>query len=445
MTSHLQIHQKEENLKPLRATRHFTSFSGSKWVALSYLAFLGLAELLVALGLPQLGMLFHSLIVLALLLHESQSKQPIQRNFLLALILAPLIRLISLMMPLTLFPVIYWYMITAVPLFVALYLITRQIGLTRERSGLILSNPGAQLLIILSGPILGYIEYLILRPSPLITELRWELVWAPALILLIFTGFLEEMVFRGLLQSTTLAYLGRYTILYVSAIFAVLHLGYKSALDLIFVFFVALFFSYVVKYSRSILGVSIAHGLINIGIYLVFPFIFAMPATLQGSQFSEINVPTIAQKPVFTSTSPVPVIQATPEIMKTLAPVRPTNTPRITPKALLLEPTIMIPDAPQPTPANDAACPQAIPARLEVGMQARVNATVYLRLEPGPSKHILDILQPGTQLEIIGGPVCVNYLQGAYRWWNVKLEDGRTGWSAEGSLKGAAYFLVPFP
>jgi hypothetical protein len=247
-----------------------------------------------------------------------------------------------------------------------------------------------------------------------------------------------------LLQSTSLAYLGRHTILYVSAIFAVLHLGYKSVLDLIFVFCVALFFSYVVKYSRSILGVSIAHGLINIGIYLVFPLILIMPATSQGSQFLELNVPTITQTPVFTPTSPVPVLQATPEIMKTLAPVRPTNTPRITPKAALLEPTI-ITEASQPTPASEAACPQAIPARLEVGTQTQVIATVYLRIEPGSSKQILDTLQPGTQLEIIGGPICVNYLQGAYRWWNVRLEDGRTGWSAEGSLKGAAYFLVPFP
>jgi hypothetical protein len=103
--------------------------------------------------------------------------------------------------------------------------------------------------------------------------LRWESILLAALILLIFTGLLEEFIFRGLQQSTALPILGRYAIPFVAAVFAVLHLGYRSALDVLFVFGVALFFGWIVQRSGSILGVSLSHGLTNISLYLIFPLL----------------------------------------------------------------------------------------------------------------------------------------------------------------------------
>ena len=52
---------------------------------------------------------------------------------------------------------------------------------------------------------------------------------------------------------------------------------------------------------------------------------------------------------------------------------------------------------------------------------------------------------PGAQLEIIGGPVCIPYNQGVYRWWNVKTAAEKVGWSAEGSALAKNYFLEPLP
>jgi membrane protease YdiL (CAAX protease family) len=70
-----------------------------------------------------------------------------------------------------------------------------------------------------------------------------------------------------------LSSLGRGGLVYTAVIFAVLHMGYQSWLDLIFVITVALFFGWVVQRSGSILGVTLAHGLINISLFLVFPFL----------------------------------------------------------------------------------------------------------------------------------------------------------------------------
>jgi membrane protease YdiL (CAAX protease family) len=253
--------------------RFITVFISSAWVSIGYLLLLSIAEFLVAMKAPQLGLILHCIILTTLLLQSSFTNQIDQRRFLLALSLAPLIRMISLLMPFKLFPTIYWYAVVAVPLFVAAFLIARTAHITRQMTGMVLSSLPMQLLVGLSGIILGFVEYVILRPAPLIPALRWDLFLIPALILFVFTGFLEELIFRGLLQSTALPFLRQYAIPYIAGVFAVLHLGYRSVPDFVFVFGVALFFGYIVKRSGSIVGVTIAHGLINILLFLVFPFL----------------------------------------------------------------------------------------------------------------------------------------------------------------------------
>jgi hypothetical protein len=48
-----------------------------------------------------------------------------------------------------------------------------------------------------------------------------------------------------------------------------------------------------------------------------------------------------------------------------------------------------------------------------------------------------------TQVEIIGGPVCTPVGNYAYLWWQVRLPDGKEGWSAESQLNNPSYFLEP--
>jgi len=91
---------------------------------------------------------------------------------------------------------------------------------------------------------------------------------------LIFTGFLEEFIFRGMMQQATIQTMGRLGLIYTSAVFAVLHIGYQSILDVIFVFVVGWFFALIVQKTHSIWGVTLAHGLTNISLFLIFPFIF---------------------------------------------------------------------------------------------------------------------------------------------------------------------------
>jgi membrane protease YdiL (CAAX protease family) len=238
----------------------------------AYAAAILAAEVVTALVDARWGVGFHVAILWALLLHFSQAEERWEGRVLLALCLAPLIRILSLGMPLENVQVVYRYLIVSVPMIVAAFVVARTVGLTRYDLGLAIRAVPAQLLVAAAGVGLGIAEYFILRPEPLVDELTWQQAWWPALILLVATGFGEELVFRGVMQSASTGALGRVGILYVAIVFAALHVGHRSAADVAFVFAVALFFGWVVAKTGSLLGVTLSHGIANVVLYIVVPF-----------------------------------------------------------------------------------------------------------------------------------------------------------------------------
>jgi hypothetical protein len=239
------------------------------WV---YLVALTVAEVLTALFEPRVGLVLHAGLLVGLFIHTALSWEHPYHRLLLGLSFAPLIRLLSLSLPLARFPLLYWYFIISVPLFVATFVAVRVLGLRGREIGLTLRRPLAQLGIALTGLVFGAVEYQILYPDPLVQRLTWGTVWLPALILLVSTGFAEELIFRGVMQRVAVETLGRFGVLYVAMLFAVLHVGYHSLLDVFFVFIVAMVFGWVRERTGSIVGVSIAHGITNIVLFLVMPF-----------------------------------------------------------------------------------------------------------------------------------------------------------------------------
>ncbi|MBN8595706.1 MAG: SH3 domain-containing protein [Anaerolineae bacterium] len=90
-----------------------------------------------------------------------------------------------------------------------------------------------------------------------------------------------------------------------------------------------------------------------------------------------------------------------------------------------------------PSPHLTTNCPGVIASRLSVGTQGQVEASsVRLRASPGTNSQVLIALPSGTSFTVIGGPECANY-----SWWEIQLEDGATGWAAEGF--GDEYFIGP--
>ncbi|MBI2912964.1 MAG: CPBP family intramembrane metalloprotease [Chloroflexi bacterium] len=249
-------------------------------LALGSLAAFAAAELLTTYGSPIAGIALHAVILTALIAAAgagSDIAQPSATNRLLySLTLVPLIRILSLSMPLARFDPALWYVMAGLPVFLAALVIMGPLGLRPAAIGLRLSRSPLQPCVVLLGFALGFFEYQILRPQPLIDELTPMSFILPALILLIATGFLEEFLFRGILQTVATPVLSGFAVLYVSLVFAILHIGYRSATDVAFVLAIALIYGWVVRRTGSIMGVSMSHGITNIMLFLVVPFIPAL-------------------------------------------------------------------------------------------------------------------------------------------------------------------------
>ena len=245
-------------------------------VAIVYLLAITLAEVVTILYMPVWGIVCHLVILVAVLLHSALgfAGKYYYRQLVLSLALVPLVRIISLSMPLVNIPQLWWYPIIYAPLLAAAFVAVRILGYRAEDVGLNFRLFPVQLAVALTGIVFGIAEYFILMPQPLIAELTWQKIWLPAVILLVSTGFVEEFIFRGVLQRTAVEAFRWWGIVYVSLLFAVLHIGFLSWLDVIFVFAVALFFGWVVKKTGSLFGVTLAHGITNIMLFLIVPFFF---------------------------------------------------------------------------------------------------------------------------------------------------------------------------
>lgn len=94
------------------------------------------------------------------------------------------------------------------------------------------------------------------------------------------------------------------------------------------------------------------------------------------------------------------------------------------------------------TVSGPSFCPNAVASRVSVGIRARVTLPevdpLPLRLRNAPGGEFVLSMEPGTLFTIIGGPQCVDDLT----WWQIRLDNGTSGWAAEGDDE--RYFMEPF-
>jgi hypothetical protein len=258
------------------------------YIALAYVTMLTVAEAVTALLDPYGGLLIHSMLVVFTALMAAQWWGHPASRVLTVFIFAPLIRLLSLSLPLVGFEMPIWWLTISVPLFIATIIAVRTLKLSwydighRLGRGPPLLALLIQMLIAAVGLGFGYIEYSILRPAPLVEALTWQQVWFPALVLMLCTGYLEELLFRGVMQHVARETMGPWVSnLIVSLIFAALHIGYLSLYDYIFVFCASLFFGWVYEHTRSLIGITIAHGLTNVMLFIVLPLVLDLPPGIE--------------------------------------------------------------------------------------------------------------------------------------------------------------------
>ena len=89
-----------------------------------------------------------------------------------------------------------------------------------------------------------------------------------------------------------------------------------------------------------------------------------------------------------------------------------------------------------------SACPGAPPQRMVVnqgGFVCTQGENVRLRDAPARSATTIFSLPVGSQFTVIDGPECSD----DWSWWKITLDNGTTGWIAEGGDKIDPYFICP--
>src|SRR5437867_8152818 len=272
----------------------------SRWpYLLAYLAAVIAAEVLIAIPGPtsltdrpfqSIGLGIHILLVFTLMFLSViiQPKDATLAPLLVAASLASLVRVFSLAVPRYNFlaspetnaqNTIPWLALVSVPLLVSVAAVAYVQRLRPRDLGLaVRSWPEVvqQTAIASTGIPLGLVEFFILRPPDAwIAQLTFSSLVLGGIVIFFATGFSEELIFRAILLKRAVEGLGtRGGLLYVTAIFASLHIFFLNGVDLVFVFAVGLFYGFIVLRTRNLWGVILSHSLGNVILYLVAPFLF---------------------------------------------------------------------------------------------------------------------------------------------------------------------------
>ncbi len=243
-----------------------------------YLLVLIAAELLTTYVNKIWGLSLHTIILFILLVNAAMVESQDFSNLLRSMMPVPIIRIVGLSIPMMQIKPLYWFPIVAIPLFAASIVIMRRQNLTMKDVGMFMGEYRdkyrVQILIALTGFVSGIIEFFILRPDPLIAQFTPYFLIGGFSILLISTGLAEELLFRGILQKNTMKLIGPiWGLIYTSLIFSTMHIGWIYFTDIVFVFCIAMFYGFCLIKTKSIIGVTLAHGISNSMLFLVMPFV----------------------------------------------------------------------------------------------------------------------------------------------------------------------------
>ncbi len=245
-------------------------------ITLGYLILCLAAEIASVRGLLLPSALLHAGMILAVFGWYGVKYRRAMPRLPFGLGLISLLRFFSLVLPLELVAPVARYVLVAVPLWAALWLLRRQLILSFEALGIRLIRLPQQVWIALSGIPLSLAGYWILRPEPLMPGAGAGALALGVLVLLLCVALTEELLFRGFLLSFAIEELGYAGVWLSSLIFACLYLGSGSIGFAAFMGLVGWGFSECAWRSGSIWGVILAHGLMVTGMGLVWPLIFPL-------------------------------------------------------------------------------------------------------------------------------------------------------------------------
>ena len=346
------------------------------WALPVYFAIFALAETMVAVDQATAGAIIDGVLLLGLVNHYALTA-PAQRvrrrgtvsDALPVLTLLPLMRILSLALPLGSLPVISRYITIGGSVLVSAAMTGRLIGLHSSELGLRVDSWRRQLKIAVVGLPLGLLGYVIAKPAPLTNHASIAVLVGQILVLAVFVAFAEELLFRGMLQATLHRVAGLSGVAWSTLLFTAAYLGTRDLAFIPFVALIGLLFGACARRTGSIAGATMAHALLLAGLLVVWPHVLGTEASarhhhLRPAAFSAVGAPGSVRDvhgPLATPAKPDKKAAATPATAPSAT--RRSTRPAVTQTAA--PPAVSTP-APTQTRLRRAPRPAARPRRRDV-------------------------------------------------------------------------------
>jgi membrane protease YdiL (CAAX protease family) len=250
--------------------------SNSYKIIIPSLALIIIGELFIFQGLALEGIGLHALNLLALVVLTILVKDKHRVEVLQALFLVSLFRIVDTSMPNFFTLTLYWYPLIYAPLFISIFILLRYQAPSMEEIGLTFKYLYIYLPIgILLGLAFAFAEYQIIHPGSLIPSLSLSNILVLAIIMILFVGVVEELIFRSILQTKLEKVIGPYeALLLASVIFGVMHSSFGSLLEIAFGIAGGAIIGFLFLKTRSLPFIATIHGTTNIFLFGLIPFFF---------------------------------------------------------------------------------------------------------------------------------------------------------------------------
>lgn len=234
-----------------------------------------LAELLLLAGKEYVSIWMHVGIVLLLafattFIHKRELTMVFQ-----ALMLLSLLRLVNISMPVFFEKTLYIFVFTYAPLIIPIVIVLRaqdfrfsfRISEEMKRNRVLYS-----LIAVIVAIAIAEGEYAIIEPGYLIPDLSITSLLQLSIVMILFVGLVEELIFRYILQTRLEQVLGTWpALLTASLLFGVMHSGYGTIYEVLVTGLAGLVIGYLYVRTRSLYLITMIHGLTNVFLFGFIP------------------------------------------------------------------------------------------------------------------------------------------------------------------------------
>jgi membrane protease YdiL (CAAX protease family) len=221
------------------------------------------------------GALVDAALVPVILTHFVLQPDARHRRMFPALALIALLRILSVAAVVPRLPEDAWYAAVGLPVLAGAFLAGRLADEPAARLGLRVTRERLDTSLVLAGIPLSLVGYLLLRPAELSVSGDLVSTMVAMAVLAVFGGFLEEYVYRGVLQSASIDAFGsrRAGILFAATLGACMYWGSGSIPFMIAMWFMGIGYGLALSRGASLWGAAGGHTIMLWGMGLVWPLL----------------------------------------------------------------------------------------------------------------------------------------------------------------------------